>query len=242
MKVLAVVPARGGSKGVRRKNVHPLLGRPLLAYTSACIRESRRITRAVLSSDDAEILAVGRQLGLEAPFVRPVSLAGDDVSSVDVALHALEHVENEEGKIYDAVALLEPTAPLRTGEDIDAALDVLFSSDADSVVGVCRVEAPHPGKMQVIEGGYLKPLMPEIWRDGLRRQNLFPVYFLNGAVYAVRRETLRRTRSFWGPRTLPYVMPPERSLNIDSALDFRIAEALLERSRDGIGEDRALPN
>lgn len=242
MKVLAVVPARGGSKGVPGKNVRPLVGRPLLAYTSDCIRASRRITRALLSSDDAEILAVGRQLGLEAPFVRPASLAGDHVPSADVALHALGHVEQEEGEVYDAVVLLEPTAPLRTAEDIDAALDALLASDADSVVSVCRVEAPHPGKMQVIEGGVLKPFMPDIWRDGIPRQKLFPVYFLNGAVYAVRREILQRTGSLWGARTLAYVMPPERSVNIDAALDFRIAEALLTQSHEKMGEDRALPN
>src|SRR6185437_12039766 len=123
MRVLGVIPARGGSKGIPGKNLFPLLGRPLLAYTIHSVQNSRRVTRAVLSSDDPEIIEVARGLGADVPFVRPAELSGDSVPSSAVVRHALRTLEAEEGRPYDAVALLEPTAPLRTADDIDAVID-----------------------------------------------------------------------------------------------------------------------
>jgi CMP-N-acetylneuraminic acid synthetase len=203
-----------------------LQGRPLLAYTILAARSSRKLSRTVLSSEDPEILEVGRSLGADVPFVRPDTLSGDAVGSAAVVRHALETLEAA-GERYDAVVLLEPTAPLRTAVDIDTALDRLESSGTDSVVSVCRVDAPHPIKMQKIEADRLVPFLPDLWREGLTRQALPPVYALNGAVYAVRAEVVRTTGSLWGRNTTPLVMPPERSVNIDSALDLALAEILL---------------
>lgn len=173
---------------------------------------------------------MGRSLGLDAPFVRPEALAGDGVPSVAVARHALIFAEHEEGCPYDLVVLLEPTAPLRTAADIDRAIEMLDEDPAaDSVIGVCRVEAPHPMKMHIIEEGQLRPFMPQYWREGVTRQELPAVYHLNGAVYAVRAAVLREQHSLWGKRPLPLVMPPERSVNIDSLLDIAQVEALLRQ-------------
>lgn len=225
-----MIPARGGSKGIVRKNLVLLHGQPLLAYTIHSARTSRRLSRTVLSSEDPEILEVGRALGADAPFVRPDALSGDAVGSADVVRHALDTLEAA-GERYDAIVLLEPTAPLRTGADIDAALDRLESSGADSVISVCRVDAPHPIKMQRIEADRLVPFLPDLWREGLTRQTLPPVYALNGAVYAVRADVVRTTGSLWGQNTAPLVMPAERSINIDSVLDLALAELLLGKDQ-----------
>jgi len=234
VRTLGVIPARGGSKGVPRKNIAPLHGRPLIQYTIEAARSSRLLGRVLVSSEDDEIITIAQELGAEVPFRRPADLARDDATAVAVACHALRFVEEEEKGVYDFVALLEPTAPLRKAQDIDEALGLLTSSGADSVAGVCRLEAPHPAKLKVIEEGRIRPFLPGLWREGLKRQDLEPVYFLNGAIYAVRRDVLVEKKTFWGERTIPYIMPPERSVNIDTWLDLRLAEALMgERTSGG---------
>ena len=173
---------------------------------------------------------MARLLGADVPFQRPLDLGGDDSTAVEVAAHALAFIEAEEKRHYDFLALLEPTSPLRGAEDIDAALTLLDESGADSVVSLCRLEAPHPAKLKVIEDGIVKPYLPHLWREGLLRQQLQPVYFLNGAVYAVKRKVLLDEKTFWGKNTLPYVMPLERSVNIDTWIDFKLAECFIEES------------
>jgi CMP-N-acetylneuraminic acid synthetase len=155
-------------------------------------------------------------------------LSGDDSASVEVAYHAVQFVEAKEGFSYDLIFVLQPTAPLRTGEDIDSAIELLENSNADAVVGVVRVEEPHPVKMMILTDGFVFPLFSDRWNEQLRRQQLEPVYRLNGAVYCVRRDTLVQCRSLWGTKTLAYVMPPERSVNIDTTLDLMLAELILK--------------
>jgi N-acylneuraminate cytidylyltransferase len=227
MRTLGIIPARGGSKGIPRKNLYPLHGQPLLAYTIRAAQSSRYLSRTILSSDDLEIIEVGRGLGVDVPFVRPADLSGDEIGSASVVRHALDVVERQESACYDAIVLLEPTAPLRAGTDIDEAIESLSSSGGDSVVSVCRVDAPHPMKMQVVAGARLRPFMPQYWREGMTRQELPAVYYLNGAVYAVRADIVRERGSLWGRETVPMIMPPERSVNIDSITDLAIAEVLL---------------
>lgn len=229
---LGVIPARGSSKGVPRKNIRLLAGRPLISYTIAAAKGSRCLTRWIVSTEDREIGETARLLGAEVPFQRPGGLAGDDATAVDVAAHALAFIEAEEKRHYDFLAFLEPTSPLRGAGDIDAALTLLDESGADSVIGLCRLEAPHPAKLKVIEDGIVKPFLPHLWREGLLRQQLQPVYFLNGAVYAVKREVLLEEKTFWGKRTLPYVMPPERSVNIDTWVDFKLAECFVNEKEE----------
>jgi CMP-N,N'-diacetyllegionaminic acid synthase len=224
LKVLGIIPARGGSKGILRKNLVALAGRPLLYYTIRAAQTSSRLTRTILSTEDQEISDVGRSHGIEVPFVRPAALATDEARSVEVAKHALEFVENQEGINYELVCLLQPTCPLRSPHDIDSAIEMLDHSDADGVVSLARVEEPHPVKMMLVSNGSVHPLFPDQWHETLRRQELPPTFYLNGAVYCVRREVLLNHESLWGKKTLAYVMPQERSVNIDTPLDVRIAE------------------
>lgn len=231
MRVLGVIPARGGSKAIPRKNLSLLAGRPLVVHAAEAARGATRVTRTILSTDDPEIRAVGLEWGLDVPFARPADLATDSARSADVAAHAVETMEAQEGLAYDAVVLLEPTSPLRRSSDIDAALEILAGApEVSAVVSVCRVDAPHPMKMQLIRGGRLAPLFPDVWRDGLRRQDLPAVYELTGTVYAVRADVLKRTRSFWTGQVAPIEIPRTRAVNIDGALDIVVAEALLDQA------------
>ena len=226
-RILGVIPARGGSKGIPRKNLALLGGKPLLYYTIEAVVGSSCLTRTILSSEDAEIVQLARGYGIDVPFIRPVELASDSATSSQVAKHALEAVEVQEGKRYDYVCLLEPTCPLRTSGDIDAAVELLLDSQADAVVSVFRIEAPHPAKMLVIADGRLKPFLPDRWRHNLLRQDLEAVYAVNGAVYCVKRDILVQSNSFWGFSTMPCIMPLERSVNIDTWLDLKLAEHLM---------------
>jgi len=227
LKVLGVIPARGGSKGILRKNLVPLAGRPLIAFPIQAALESKCLTRTILSSEDAEIRAVALSLGADVPFIRPAELATDVASSRAVARHALSRAEEEEGFEYDMVCLLQPTCPLRVASDIDEAVRLLTQSDADAVVSLTRVDDPHPVKMMLVTDGVVHPLFPDKWHESVRRQELPPVFYLNGAVYCVRRSVLVETGSLWGDKTLAYEMPAERSVNVDSLADLRMAESIL---------------
>ncbi|HEV8341074.1 MAG TPA: acylneuraminate cytidylyltransferase family protein [Candidatus Binatia bacterium] len=230
LSCLGVIPARGGSKGIPRKNIRIVAGRPLIAYTIEVAQRSSRLTRTVVSTEDEEIAEVARLLGAEVPFRRPRELATNEAPSVSVACHALDFVEKEEGRRYDCLALLEPTSPLRKAEDVDGAIALLEESGADSVVSLCRLEAPHPAKLKILQDGRIKPFLPELWREGLQRQELSPVYFLNGGIYAVKRDFLIESQTFWGEKTLPYLMPEDRSVNIDTWFDLKLVECLITTS------------
>lgn len=231
IRTLGVIPARGGSKGIPKKNIYPLAGLPLIAHTLKAAKASRRLTDCIVSSDDPKIIRVSKKYGGKAPFIRPKGLATDRANSLNVLRHAVQFMEKKQGKSYHYVILLQPTSPLRTAKDIDQCLKLLSQSKADSIISVCQVEDPHPGKMMQIGKGFLKPLMPKWWREGVRRQELPPVFFLNGAIYGVRRDVLMRTNSLWGKKSLPYLMPAERSVNIDSLHDVLLAETLLKKRR-----------
>jgi CMP-N-acetylneuraminic acid synthetase len=232
MRVLAVIPARGGSQGIPRKNLHPLGGRPLLDHTIQPCKRAQRVTRLILSTEDSEIARVGHELGVEVPFVRPSSLASHTASSIDVVLHALRTLEQEEGEQYDATLLLQPTCPFRTAEDVDGALRLLMETGADSVISVMDVGAMHPARMKYVEDGRLidPPFAEE--RENQPRQELRPMVIRNGAIYATRREALV-AGSFKGTHSRAWHMPFERSVNIDSAEDLLLAEHLLTRRGSG---------
>jgi CMP-N,N'-diacetyllegionaminic acid synthase len=225
MNVLGVIPARGGSKGISNKNVALLGGRPLLAYTADAVRESKLLTRTIVSTDDPRIADSARSLGLEVPFMRPTALAGDDVPMLPVLQHAVESLEAA-GFAADVIVLLQPTSPLRRGEHIDAAVTELERSGGDSVVSV--VEVPHqfnPTSVMRVEEGMLKPFL-----DGptaTRRQDKLRVYARNGpAVVATRVQTIKEG-SLYGRTSWPLVMSPEDSLDIDTPSDLRLAESVL---------------
>jgi CMP-N,N'-diacetyllegionaminic acid synthase len=227
VNVLAVIPARGGSKGIPHKNVRLLGGRPLLAYTADAAQASRRVTRVIVSTDDPAIAATARDLGLEVPFMRPAALSGDATPMLPVLQHAVREMETR-GCAADAVVLLQPTSPLRRAEHIDAAVDLLESSGADSVVSV--VEVPHqfnPVSVMRLENERLAPFL-----DGplvLRRQDKPRVFARNGpAVLAVRTAVLQRG-SLYGDDIRPLMMTAEDSLDIDAPGDLELVGYFLAR-------------
>lgn len=221
--VLAIIPARGGSKGLPRKNVLMAMGRPLIAWTISAARESSAIDQVVLSSDDDEIMEAAKMWGCEVPFRRPPELASDTSTSIDVVLHALDQLPG-----YDFVVLLQPTSPLRTSADIDAAFALIMSSGAPSCVSVCEVEQSPYWMYRLKENGQLEKLIPEAI-GVTRRQELPLVYTLNGAIYIAQINWLRKTKSFLGDGCIAYQMPRERSNDIDNAEDFEVFRNKVEK-------------
>lgn len=223
MRILGVIPARGGSKGVPHKNIRPLAGKPLIVHTIEAARASR-LSRVIVSTDDESIAEVARRAGALVPFVRPADLASDSAKSMDVAIHALKTMEAEDAIQYDAVMLLQPTTPFRSVEDINNAIDKLSGNpEADSVISVVDVEGHHPARMKYIEDGRLvDPPFVEAY-ENQNRQELRPMFIRNGAVYLTRRETLLQ-RSYKGKVSLALIMPGELSINIDTLRDFDLAE------------------
>lgn len=227
-KVLAVIPARGGSKGVPHKNVRIVCGKPLIAYTIETALAARRLFhRIVVSTDDPQIADVARSLGAEVPFMRPPDLADDKTPMVPVLQHTVRFVEEQDGTTLDWIMLLQPTAPFRTVEDIEEALRIACDGECDAVISVVQVFSVHPILMKRIENGLLVPFCIEE-KEGTRRQDYQPpAYMRNGGIYLTRRDVLLERSSIWGSITKPYVMPPERSIGIDSELDLKLVEMLV---------------
>jgi CMP-N-acetylneuraminic acid synthetase len=231
MRVLGLVPARGGSRGVPRKNLRPLAGKPLLQWTAESALAARQLARVVLSTEDPEIAAAGRSCGLEVPFARPAELAADDTPTLLVVRHALLALEAG-GDRFDAVCLLQPTSPLRRAEDIDACVDLLVASGADAVVSVRPIPTEHhPRWAYLVDGdGFLRLASGEA-EPPARRQELEPAYHRDGMVYVTRRDVVLRG-SLYGARVAPYRVAAARpALNIDTAADWERAEALIGSDR-----------
>jgi CMP-N-acetylneuraminic acid synthetase len=234
-RVLAVVTARGGSKGLPGKNTRPLCGKPLVAWSIEQGLECPLIDAVVVSTDSDAIAEVARAFGARVPFLRPPRLAEDTSASVDVLLHALDHLESL-GERYGFLVLLEPTSPLREVSDITGALELLRDGDVESVVGVARAESSHPAFLMRLEGGRLRP-MGGVQPTALRRQDLADEYFfLEGSVYASRVSSLRARRSFYHESTAPWVVDRYKAVEIDELSDFVVAEALMNARRAGILE------
>jgi len=224
------VTARGGSKSIPRKNITPLLGKPLIAWTAEAARQSRRITRTVLSTDCEEIARAGRSCGLEVPFLRPAHLAGDETPTVPVLQDVVARLEAE-GERYDAILTLQPTNPLRLASDIDGAVELLERTGADSVISFVEVGEKHPARMKSI-GSDLRVIDPPFAErfEGLRRQELEPLYLREGSIYLTRRDVLMEQSSLKGNDCRAWLMPKERACNIDEPFDLEIAEFLLKRA------------
>ena len=228
MEVLGVIPARGGSKGVPKKNIYPLCGKPLIAYTIQAARRSKYLTRAILTSDSDEIIRLSRKYGLEVPFVRPGELARDDTPTFPVIKHTVQWMEEQEDYRPDYIVLLQPTSPLRTTKHIDEAVEKLIHSDADSIVSVVKV--PHrynPFSVMEMKGEYLKPYLEYDEQKNLRQVK--PTFYArNGAaIYAFTYECLMKKNSIYGEKVLPYEMSREESIDVDDMLDLRTCEMLL---------------
>jgi CMP-N-acetylneuraminic acid synthetase len=228
MRVLGLIPARGGSKGIPRKNIRLLGGKPLIAWTIEAARQSRMLTRVILSTEDEEIAEVGRQWGVDVPFMRPKELAEDDTPTLPVVLHALMEVEKQ-GSHYEAVCLLQPTAPLRKPEWIDACIQLLRDRNADAVITVCRIPHEHHPLWSLMDdgGGWLR--FSGSGDVPVRRQDLPPAYYREGSVYVTRTHTLLAGRSLYGSRLAAFEVAADNSVNLDSEEDWKRAELLLQR-------------
>jgi len=227
MKILTIIPARGGSKGVPRKNLREVGGQPLIVWSIRAAKASKAVGELYVSTDDDEIAAVARECGVNV-LRRPDALSGDRTPMIEVVRHALLECEERLGVAYDYFLLLQPTAPMRTAQDIDAAIGVLIESAADSVVSVYQVEDAHPARMFIIENDGLLPFCEE--PAGSLRQDLPKVYLRNGAIYGCKRGLIKNEGILWGGKVSPYVMTKDRSANIDDMQDLLIADYLMRLS------------
>jgi len=227
-KILAVIPARGGSKGVPRKNIRPVCGKPLIGYTiETAFEASASLYTVIVSTDDQETAQIALQFGAEVPFLRPAQLAEDSAPTAPVLQHAVKFIEERDGVQMDWVLLLQPTDPLRLPQDIDNAIEIALNQKCDSVISVKQVFSTHPILMKKIEDGLLEPFcIPE--KEGTRRQDYDPpAYMRNGAIYLTRRDVLMHDNSIWGETIRPYIMPDERSVGVDSEMDLKLVEILM---------------
>lgn len=221
--ILAIIPARGGSKGVPRKNIKMLADKPLIAWTIEEAQKSKCIDMCIVSTEDEEIKSVAEAWGGNVPFMRPAELARDDTPGIEPVLHTIKMLQG-----YDFVVLLQATSPLRTVEDIDGAITCCLDRDCESCVSVTEAEHSPYWMFKMDEQSCLRPILEIAKEESYQRQKLPKVYQLNGAVYVASISFLEKQRSFVGGGTVGYVMPVERSYDIDTVLDFEIVEAIME--------------
>jgi len=229
-EILAIIPARGGSKGVPRKNVRELNGKPLIGYTIEAAKKSNRISRVVVTTEDIEIATVSREYKAEVPYLRPDELSQDNSPTMECVLHMLNYLEKTEGYVSDYVLLLQCTSPLRNHSHIDEAIDKLLNSDYDSIVSVCEAEV-NPYWANIFEGDKLKYFIEE-GRKITRRQELPNVYRMNGAIYLIKTEVLKKQKTFEPEEVMGYIMDSYSSVDIDTEMDFKIAEAIIKECGD----------
>jgi len=221
-KILAIVPARGGSKGVPGKNIKMAGGKPLIAWVIDAAKKSKYIDRLILSSDDNEIIRIAQKYKCEVPFKRPAALAQDKSLTADAIVHALNELSG-----YDYVVLLQPTSPLTQTRDIDGCIEFCINSVADAVVSVTQPDKSPYWMFNMGERNTLSPVLGKAYLNQ-PRQALPPVYVPSGAIYIAESRWFLEHKSFYSDATLGYVVPRERSLDIDTALDFKIFETIMK--------------
>jgi CMP-N,N'-diacetyllegionaminic acid synthase len=222
-KILGIIPARGGSKGVVRKNLREVGGKPLICWTIEEAKKSKYLDQLILSSEDKEIIEVAKKWGCEVPFVRPVKYAQDESGAIDTVLHAIKKLPR-----YNYIVLLQPTSPFRLVEDIDKCIELCLNNKANAAVSVTEPDK-HPYWMYRVNEP--SKAMTSLIHNELidRRQDLPKVYGLNGAVYVANCQWLKTSKSFLTPETLAFEMPKERSIDIDTELDVFVADCLIRR-------------
>lgn len=232
-KIIAIIPARGGSKGLPRKNIKPLLGKPLVAWTIEQAKNSKYVNKVVVSTEGKEIAEISRGYGAEVPFLRPEELARDDSPTLDTIMHAIDWFEKR-GESFDIVVLLEPTSPLRKKDDLDNAIELFIKNidKADSLVSVGEVYLENPYIMKRVENGYVKPFI-EIDENIYQRQQLPKVYFPYGVVYLSKTDTLKKYKTFYQEKTIPYFIERWQNYEIDDIYDFICVEAIIKHKLKG---------
>lgn len=228
-RILGIIPARGGSKGVPRKNIKCLAGKPLLAWTVETALSLDCLDRVILSTDDEEIAGIGKRYGADVPFLRPAEIAADDTTDMPVYEHALNWLEQHDGFIPDIVVWLRPTVPLRSAGDIENSLDLLIKKRPDWVRSVCEAEH-HPYWMYKLNDTRMEPFVEGIRIENyMRRQLLPPAYRLNGAVDVTWRSTILEKKILYAGVIEAHIMPVNRSIDIDTMLDFQLLEAIISQ-------------
>ncbi len=224
LNIIAIIPARGGSKGIPRKNIKMIAGKELIAYSINAGKSSRYIKNLFVSTEDDDIEEVSRRYGADI-IKRPSELAEDDSPTIDVILNCLEYFHKNKIKV-DVILLLQATSPLRTSQDIDQAIEQFVNGEGDSLISVCEL-SHSPYWSLKLEDGYLEP---NFGRDylNMRRQDLPLLYAPNGSLFIATPDYLLKNKTFYSEKTLPYLMPAERSIDIDNDLDFKLAELILK--------------
>ncbi len=229
-RILALIPARAGSKGLPGKNIRPLMGKPLLAWPVEAARGSRYVDRVVVSTDSPVFAAIAQEHGADVPVLRPAELASDTAPSSVAVVHMLDHLE-QAGERYDYLLLLEPTSPLTEATDIDSALERLEGNRdiADAIISVSELVSSHPAfAVRCEKKGLIVPYEAENFSLLPRRQDVEPVFGLDGSLYLSNVAAYRRHRSFCHARTLAHIMPAYKSPEVDSLLDFLLIETILK--------------
>lgn len=232
--VVAIIPARGGSKGIPRKNIRDLNGKPLISYTIEEALKSKYIDRVIVSTEDLEIAKISKSFGAEVPFLRPKELAQDDTPGIEPIIHAINYLLNDEKYNFDYVMCLQCTSPLRNSNQIDEAIDEIYKKDADSAVSVCESEV-NPYWMKVIKDGKMIDYISDN-KFYARRQDLPTVYRLNGAIYIAKVGIILKNKNWYTDNTVPIIMDKISSVDIDDEIDFKFAEFLLKRGVDNNGK------
>jgi len=229
-KILGVITARAGSKGIPGKNIKDVAGKPLIAYTVEAAKASKYLTRTVVSTDGEEIAAVAKEYGADVPFMRPTEHATDTATSMQVVQHVLEELQKS-GETYDYLMILQPTSPLRTSEDIDACIKLAVDRDADSVMSMVELEDFALKKLKTIdEQDVIYPMLDDEGKESSRRQDAQKVYKRNCAIYLTKTSLIAEGDLF-GQTPLAYVMPEERSVDINAPVDLELAEFWLSRKK-----------
>jgi len=228
-KIIAIIPARGGSKRVPRKNIRILAGKPLIAYTIEGAKNSKYISRILVSTEDKKISQISRKMGAEV-IARPKKLTKDTTPTIDVILHALNFLKGKEGYVPELVVLLQPTSPFRTSEDIDKSIELFMNtSNCLSLISVTEFENP-PFWALKVEKNSLKPVFGKKYFR-MRHQDLLKTYRPNGAIFIAKPETLYKYKTFYTSKSIAYFMPVERSVDIDTEFDFLFAKFLITHKR-----------
>ena len=231
IKIIAIIPARGGSKGLPRKNLRILGGKPLISHAIEVAQKSKHVDRVIVTTDDKEIAAIAKKYGAEVPFVRPAELELDDTPPVPVLKHALEFLREKENYRPDIIVWLEPPCPFRTPAQVDEAIQIfLADKKADSLRSVCE-PFQNPFKSWTLQGKYLKPLITErgkVFHTG-PRQKTRKVYWQNGAIFILRYDTIMKRGNFFGDRILPFIVGNDQFIDIDEEKDLLLAEDYLKR-------------
>tara|TARA_Y100000287_G_C14162711_1_gene325593 strand:- start:202 stop:900 length:699 start_codon:yes stop_codon:yes gene_type:complete len=228
-KILGIILARGGSKGIKDKNIVKFGNKPLIKWTFDAAKKSKKISKLILSTDSKKIASLARKNKIEVPFLRPKKFASDKSKSIDAIEHAINFFKKQK-VFFDYIVLLEPTSPLRTTLDINKSINLIIKNKADSLVSICRVDEINPSFLFKKKNKRLQPLEKKI-SNHLRRQDVEPIYFLEGTIYISKTNVLFKKRSFCHSNTIGFEVPKWKSLEIDDKTDLEIGKSILKQRK-----------